>query len=298
MSKHLAAFLGCLLITSIVLLLSAGSSLRDSGRSAGADHKGVHQRPSQRQLSAEVPRQAHNRTLYMFRTHAGNQFGQARYEQMREQLGAESVYLLLDDTHQSAQGTRIAGHVAGVGDSHRLLINESECSSASSLHTNMYHMPHIQMALANKYLQPVVFSYIWFVEWDAVCHGDYGECFSLPDALQGKDFLAVDVEPYSERLKGWRWGELVGELSDLPTESRWKSFFPVVRFSKTFLANISTDMASSSGFSEVYVPTLCSTLQSCSLGALPRRELGPFGASGNLTLPALADDKWYHPVKY
>lgn len=51
---------------------------------------------------------------------------------------------------------------------------------------------------------------------------------------------------------------------------------PARRFSKAFLAQAYTRVQDSSGFCEVYVPSLCSSLDGCTLRDLPEHRLGGF----------------------
>jgi hypothetical protein len=97
------------------------------------------------------------------------------------------------------------------------------------------------------------------------------------------------------------WSKLEGEISKVPKNKRRGCFFPINRFSKRFLEVLEQNLSRSSGYCEVYFPTLCH-VNGLVLKSMSLRAFGTFRCTPNMTTEEVQkikpdDHRMYHPVK-
>jgi hypothetical protein len=299
-----AACLGYLVTAVALVVVLALLIVPPESTRLGASRERLRVR-SASQDAAPPPKLGPLEDLFVLRAapHEWTHLVRDRFKRMSAELGPERVFLLIDDTRlpELVNGTRLYQSRWSPGQQ-VLLINEEECERASRFHEGLWHSPQTAMALLFPYLMVVDFKHIWFVEWDVDCWGNYTACYELQPNFD-QDLLSVLLEKYSPGIAWWYWWDkLVGEKAGVPLESRWRSFFPLVRLSKRFLSQLYENMRTSSGYCETYVPTLCGSIPNCTLARFPDEKLGNFEFVQGQPLhhcsrPAHKDNKLYHPCK-
>ena len=257
------------------------------------------------------------RTLFVLNTHVNFTRVHDEFKKMERDLGRENVFMLMDDTvlpgasghlHRLAAGRVKYGsnskilkeenktQMSNIENSNILLVNKQEMEAFDPYYNHGGNSGPARLALLYHYLAQEPFDYLWLIEFDVLCNGNYKRCYEPTHHMQ-EDFVSAQVERF--HWQNWHhWRRIVGKLSRLPLEQRWKTFFPVTRYSKRFLKVIANDIGQSSGYCEVYVPTLCASA-AMSLAAFPDSMRGNFGyRPTRMAVPIEFDDKLYHPVKY
>lgn len=197
-------------------------------------------------------------------------------------------------------------------------VSEADCIALNSLHNvgreqgSLFkiegHMVAISKFLsANTHIFDPM-EYMWFIEYDVHCHGSFKTIFdkvanSKADLLmKGSDdtneIRTVINEPY------WVWWEngLQGEIAAIHPVHRRGGFLPIMRVSNRFVKCIEHNLGTSSGFFEIYLPTLC-YLNKLSLEALPEDIFGMFTwRQVHMSVPAIEyyfepTNILFHPVK-
>jgi hypothetical protein len=151
------------------------------------------------------------------------------------------------------------------------------------------------------------YDYLWFIEYD-VYTNDFKLALSPFDQVKADMLTKGTLHKYYKWIRSplitrrwfW-WNKLDGEFSSLPKNKQRGCFFPINRFSKRFLNVLEQNLSKSSGYCEVYFPTLCHVngliLKSMSLSAF-----GTFRCTPKLTPEEVnkikpKDRRMYHPVK-
>jgi len=184
-------------------------------------------------------------------TNTVNALSRQRFAGLAAELG-QDTFLLVDDSNANVS---LPGAVRLVGSAYAphhkvLLYNEQEARSACQFHKSNELQKHTSVALLHAYLQPIRWRFIWVIERDAVCHGSWKECLG-PVADRDTDFLTVGmVAQYSQSMSWPWWTAMEGQLSSISLDSRFSSFFPVVRCSKRMVADLHQQLDNSGGFSE------------------------------------------------
>jgi hypothetical protein len=154
---------------------------------------------------------------------------------------------------------------------------------------------------------------VWFVEYDVRCHGSFARAFARCDAdteCRPADFMAMGGGEGQLSLRtyaadpGWCWwGGLEGEIAKVPNERRVGAFFPLVRISGRMARLLRANFGRSTGFCEVYVPTLCATTDGFVASPLPADAVGQFRYRpviedfDALVAGTPADGRFFHPAK-
>jgi hypothetical protein len=105
------------------------------------------------------------------------------------------------------------------------------------------------------------YDYIWFIEYDVWCNGSFAKALEYTKDIhcdlltKGGDTL-YEIRRQPKHHWCW-WNDLFGELSDLPMSQRVGGFLPVMRVSTALLDLLHKNLGVSTGFCEIYIPTLC-----------------------------------------
>lgn len=206
-------------------------------------------------LSNELPAY-HLDSVIVLRTHRWSSSIEASWNQMREDLGQERVFVVYD-----VSGNRPLPPILAK-EPNVIPITESECKSIHPLHQSMWATLESQLTLISRHLARHPFRYLWLIEYDVRCVGSWKDVLNssihhCPEA----DFVADNVQPMS-LLKNatwcwwWRNPYQRGSSSD-HAGSKWKCFLPVSRYSARFLKRLERDLGKSTDFCEIYLPTMC-----------------------------------------
>ena len=245
---------------------------------------------------------------------------------LRLDLGDDRVYVLFDDTR--------GGWAKGGGDdveglaSRTLRVTDAECLALNSMHDQGYGHdaaswsfwhPETSFVMMHDWLrlrsEAASVDRVWFIEYDVRCHGSFADALAVCDA-KACDFMACaggegqkgDALRTARADPGWCWWCRVdGAIAErVPTEDRVGCFFPMVRISSALVEALRAEFGKSTGFCEVYVPTLCATTPGLVASAIPGAALADFRYSPTIPQatwdaferdgPAPAGSQFYHPI--
>lgn len=174
---------------------------------------------------------------------------------------------------------------------------------------NYWEQPSLALFLQHMAGEP--FDYVWRWEADVRCSGSYTGCLQSMDALPHDLLCAHSLKIYTPEGEGWgQWVRLAGHLANnTPKERRHGCFLPIMRLSRRALELAYEDLKVSSGFMEVYYPTLFAE-HNMSIAELPPEHIGYMRAKPadpadqvRLTqefhdiISQKADGRFYHPIK-
>ena len=190
--------------------------------------------------------------IYILRSHVCNVVFMKQWYVFKAELPPNKTYILFDNTKSAMDDDFYEENKEWI-----ILIDHIACIQSNKYHVSMLNNVDTSLSLCYTALQSkgVSFSYLWLIENDVYCNGNWASTLAKQDVQS--DFIATFVEDYSVPSRNWmHWHNIVGELSCVPLTERVKSFFPVTVYSHTFLQVIHANISKSSGFCEVYLPTL------------------------------------------
>lgn len=221
------------------------------------------------------------------------------FRQMQRQLGASNVFMLVDDTHLQLEGcVRAAQRARQPGDSNVICINHNESLIVNRTGFGINHQEGSKQLLVYRYLAKSPFRFLWTIEADIRCNGNWHACLQRTDALPD-DFVCRLPSKNAWNSTDWWWNSFAGDLAGLPLKERWGCWMQIRRFSRRALDLLEAQVGRSSGFMEVYYSTLYMS-KGFSVGAVDEEDVGlfSFDARGVLAgYPTFQDDKLYHPIK-
>ncbi len=147
------------------------------------------------------------------------------------------------------------------------------------------------------------FDYIWRLEGDVHCHGNWSLCLA-PAAARPHDLLCATQPLRNERGEAtWQFPRLGGALAAVPLEERSGCFMPVMRLSRRAMQLVDQQMGVSSGYLEAFYPTLVDQA-GMGMTGLPKASVGHIDVQRNESaqtmqrlLRAPLNNRLYHPVK-
>jgi hypothetical protein len=273
-------------------------------------------------------------SVYVLRTHKWDADIRRLHEQLVRDLGRAAVYVLYDTTHgawdqaaapEGVTATRLEGVTATRLEGREaaplataLLVDDAECVRVNPMHNKgfghtaawTFWHPETSAVLMHDFLDArgVAFDRIWFVEYDVRCHGDFAVPLSACDRIEA-DFMAKGRDKGTELRVGGRdswcwWDSITGDLSALPLQRRLGVFFPATRFSRAMIEALRGQFGRSTGFCEVYVPTVC-LFERLRLETIPAHVLATFVYQPNMSCAdynrfaesSPPTDLLHHPVK-
>ena len=248
------------------------------------------------------------------------------FDKLRDACGVNRVYMMFDNTKgawTSSDSNK---------DTNVFLVTDDECTRANSMHNQgfrchskvswMFWHPETSFVLCHDWLRSKEadgtcppFDYVWFVEYDVRCTGRFSEAFAVCDEIDadfmacGKDDARVDHFRLAKEEPRWCWfPKLDGEIATRAQHAdRVGAFFPMVRFSTPMAETVRKEFGKSTGFCEVYVPTLAAFTPGIVSAAMPPSVLGKFQYA-----PTISREEWeniskshtpclvsqfYHPIK-
>jgi hypothetical protein len=242
-----------------------------------------------------------------------NDFVKTMFEQMQNQLGRENVYLLFDETNGPVGQPHVKWNdpYGASGGPAIITINEKDCEAINRLHNkgtyagSMYKV-EAQIFACYKAIRRN-YDYLWFIEYDVYCK-DFNAALRPFDRIKADMLTKASPHRFQTwvrkpwvNVKWFWWDKLEGEISKVPIRRRRGCFFPVNRFSKKFLQVMEQNLSKSTGYCEVYFPTLC-RVNDLVLKLIPPGSFGTYRYKPNITAEEVRkipqqDHRLYHPVK-
>lgn len=255
------------------------------------------------------------KNIYVLRTHLVNNTVLHRYDTLKNQLGADNVFMLIDVTKDEVMQDLVKSKVPyvhwkdrnNVSHPHVITVTEQDCLEMNSLHVNGVQSCEAHFVACKTALSCENYFYMWMIEYDVYCHGDWKNFMNRVNRIRADllckgfdDAFAEDImTPYNNPQWYW-WSSLTGSMTKVKLEDRRGCFFPVVRCSKVFLEVLENNLHINSGFCEVYFPTLC-YINNLVLEAIPLSSFGIFRFKPVLDIKDIQkmpmNSKLYHPLK-
>lgn len=266
--------------------------------------------------------------LYLIRTHKWGDYIQHRFDMLCSALGPGNVMVLYDDTRstedmkaRAPQPATRASHTSAetlLPYARTMFVSDVECIAKNSMHDKgdyaiekvswQYWHAEAPVVMAFDWAVAAgrMFEYIWVVEYDVVVSGDISRLFRACNQVSA-DFMGPTGDDFNPKrfrsgaLDNWCWfARIDGELATLPIQKRYGTFFPVVRFSRRGAEALRRNFGKSSGFCEVYVPTVIAH-EGLVIAPIPEEFVGrlAFSLSESFkALPIFLDPpKLFHPCK-
>ena len=149
----------------------------------------------------------------------------------------------------------------------------------------------------------IPFDYIWRLESDVHCHGNWELCLA-PAAARPHDLMCAQQPVHNVHGElTWQFPRLGGALAAVPLQERSGCFMPVMRLSRRAMQLVDQQMGVSSGYLEAFYPTL---LDQAGMGmtGLPKASVGHIDVRRNESAEIMQrllrqplNNKLYHPVK-
>lgn len=241
--------------------------------------------------------------LYVLRAHFLNEKIVALYSQLQEDFGSENVFILLDVTKNKPSDEELASV------NNLILITREiaeEIDPLLSRHNSSglaYRVESSIVHAARHIREKLDYRYIWFIEFDVYCKGSFAKALELCDVIEcdllckGSDKGCVKRTNTSHWC--W-WDNIFGELSSVPEKDRVGGFLPIFRASKKLIEIVEQNLGKSTGFMEVYIPTLCVS-NGLIYETMPPEVFGQFHYRPVHDFTWIIDNaepnKLYHPVK-
>jgi hypothetical protein len=237
--------------------------------------------------------------VYVYRTHFWNDFIKSQHDKLQQDLGIENVFLLFDDTVSRApHHLDFARLDQPIPLCQNIAINFRECQSINPLHRSNKDNIESQIIIF-KWLCGRHFDFLWIIEYDVYCDGDWNLALQPVHHDIETGYLAAGVYDHNVHIIWNHWFSLYGrKWNKPPLNERVKSFFPLVRISKELIACIEKNIGIYSGFCEIYIPTLARQ-NKIKYGSLPISMLGnPFDyiTEKNIKIEKKNNHKIYHPI--
>lgn len=144
------------------------------------------------------------------------------------------------------------------------------------------------------------YDYMWFIEYDVVCYGDWNIQMTLCDN-DSTDFMAAMVlEPHQGEWGCWT----CIDGFDVPHEQKVRAFVPVSRYSNALVKGLRDNLGIKSGWVEIYHGTLCK-MMGLTYKSFPNEFFGDLYTChgrdeaywNEFTSTHMPDNKFYHPIK-
>lgn len=217
------------------------------------------------------------------------------------EFGQGRVLLLFDNTKGAFENSELQ-RIFSPGQV--IIVTEDSSKKMHSFHKSQWST--VESAFVSIYLHAkknmpecVPWEDIWIVESDVYCDGHYGTIFNTCASERNEDLVAVrNIVPESnhEGKDDWWWNHLEGKIAEVSLKERVGIFLCVMRASRAYFEALSTTMNQSSGFCEVFLPTVAK-VNNLMQGWIPERFIGnvwPAKVSGLYNLPRIGDAKLYH----
>jgi hypothetical protein len=234
--------------------------------------------------------------IFVLRAHVCDDALKRTLYNMRNELDDANVFLAFDESR--GRLADIDPYFAEANAHAIIALTQDMCSTnvPNGMHDSMWANVDCTVVESSRFVlarRPDM-QYMWLVESDVYCNGSYRTAFAHAHSL-AHDFLATNVEEYGDNNNHqWVWWDnLKGDIAGTPRTDQVKSFFPITRFSRAMLAAVTAEYGRSSGFCEVFFPTLARK-RGLTFASLPA-EMGIIQYDEiNSRVPAHTDNMLYH----
>ena len=236
-----------------------------------------------------------NNNVYLLRTHVCNEQFYKLWEKIIYEFPIERCFVIYDNTNDTIDQIFYDKYKENI-----ILHTLSDCKEKNKFHESMWYTVETSVCIAYDYIkEKISFKYMWIIENDIYADGSLEKCFEIAENIDD-DFLATEIIEYENNTDWAHWGKLSGEYENLELHKQVKLFFPVVRCSIKMLNILKDNLGKSSGFCEVYFPTLAKN-NGLKYSNLPSDMLGNFQYLETVrlsNLPNNNNNKLYHKFVY
>jgi hypothetical protein len=253
------------------------------------------------------------KSIYALRAHQINDSVKIIYNKLVADLGYENVVILYDATYHELIDE------CNIPIDNICILNDDICLQNNSMHNkiiqtkeehfsmNYYHPEtgFVLLAYWATFIKKMDYDFIWFIEYDVYCKGNFKIAFDKCDSIYA-DLMARGRDQGPEHFRvgfsdPWCfWNDLVGDIAKIPCKHRVGCFFPLVRFSKRMIDTVKNNFNKSTGFCEVYIPTLA-VEKDLIVEPIPLNALGVYRFKPIINFKELIEfegsDVFFHPVK-
>lgn len=212
------------------------------------------------------------KAIYLVKTHYFSPMVLDEIRKLQNSVGKERVFITFDNTrsewkkeYEEALGIEAEDVLKPCdgkflyGRGGVLLIDETTMKTYNQHHNMNKECYETPWVLVHRMLplEFIDYDYIWSIENDVYCNGDWGVTLRKADCV-GVDFLTDMITPYEYDKNGWpdwAWKRIYGW--DVKDEEKVKSFSPICRMSRKMMDILDRELGKRSGFLELYPSTLC-----------------------------------------
>lgn len=235
------------------------------------------------------------KNVYLLRTHVCSEQFYKLWYKIVDEFPINRCFVIYDNTKESLDTEFHNKYKDNI-----ILHTLDDCKKINKYHDSMWYTVESSLCIAYDHIkEKVEFEYMWVIENDIYTDGSLEKCFEIAEHIDD-DYLATKIEDFNDNKEWAHWGELHGDMENLEFDKQVRSFFPVVRCSKKMLELLKENLGVSSGFCEVYFPTLAKN-NGLKYSNLPVDMLGNFEYLETVrlsTLPTNNDNKLYHKFVY
>lgn len=233
--------------------------------------------------------------VYLLRTHVCNEQFYKLWEKIINEFPIQRCFVIYDNTNDTIDETFYNKYKENI-----ILHTQTDCKNINKYHETMWYTVETSVCISYDYIKDKVsFKYMWIIENDIYADGSLEKCFEIAEHIDD-DFLATEISEYEDKKDWAHWGKLSGEYENLELNKQVKSFFPVVRCSIKMLDLLKNNLGKSSGFCEIYFPTLAKN-NGLKYSNLPADMFGNFEYIETVrlsNLPNNNNNKLYHKFIY
>lgn len=235
------------------------------------------------------------KNIYVLRGHLCNEQFLKLWNDIINDFPLERCFVIYDNTNKTINDEFYNKYKDNI-----ILHTQNECKKLNKYHDSMWYTVETTVSICYNALKDKInFEYLWMIENDVYVDGSLLKSYENADNMN-EDFLATHVKTYMEEPEWVHWGRLKGEMEKLELEKQVKCFFPLVRCSRKMLDLVDKNLGKSSGYCEVYFPTLAN-INGLTYGNLPSNMIGKFEFHETVrlsTIPKNNDNKLYHKFIY
>ena len=188
--------------------------------------------------------------IYVIRTHKCSTHFMEQWDKVLKELPNDRLYVIFDNTSNNLPPEFHKKYMH-----HIIVYTEENARRMNPLHMDVKSSVDTSIELIYSKIMYKPFDYLWLIEDDVFCHGNWYDTLSKIDT-NNTDFLATYVEKHDVSIAWVHWEAIHGDMRTTPMKDRVKSFFPLTRYSRRMLECAHAEFGKSSGFCEVYFPTL------------------------------------------
>lgn len=236
-----------------------------------------------------------NKNVYVLRGYLCDEQFYKLWNQIITDFPLERCYIIYDNSKNSINEDFYKKYKENI-----ILHTNDYCKKINKYHDSMWYTAETTVCICyNELKKRLNFEYLWMIENDVYIDGSILKSYENADDMN-EDFLATHIEQFNDNKEWVHWGRLIGEIKNIDYDKQVKCFFPLIRCSIKMLELLNDNLGKSSGYCEVYFPTLAN-INGLTYKNLPSNMIGKFEAYEIVrlsTLPKNNDNKLYHKFIY